>query len=153
MTNDADITYRENEVLTADPVGLVVVLYDMLLKDLHEAAVYLSSGDVQKRTDAVRHCLLVLQELQGTLDFQRGGVVAENLDRFYNFIRAKVLEAQIKASGEIFEQQMTLVASIREAWQQVRSELAVVQCKQDETLPIIPGSMSEPEAATAHWSA
>ncbi|ABF41938.1 flagellar protein FliS [Candidatus Koribacter versatilis Ellin345] len=154
MTDNPDLAYRENEALATDPLGLVVVLYDMLLKDLHEAVVSVSAGDVEKRSNAVRHCLLVLQELQGTLDFERGGVVAENLDRFYNFIRAKLLEGQIKASSEIFEQQITLVASIREAWQQVRRDQLATEVGSSDTAPIIPGPLVDVETTVAaHWSA
>ncbi len=154
MIETVDLAYRENAALGTDPVGLVVVLYDLLLKDLHEAVIALVGGDVERRTAAVRHCLLVLQELQSTLDFNQGGVVAENLDRFYNFIRAKVLEGQIKASSDIFEQQITLVASIREAWQQVRREQLAATSAQEAEVPNIPSALLEPEAtAAAHWSA
>jgi flagellar protein FliS len=155
MTNDANFAYRETETLTADPVGLVVILYEMLLKDLREAVSALATANIERRATAVRHCLLVLQQLQGTLDMDRGGVVAENLDRFYNFIRSKLLEGQIKASPEIFEQQITFVASIRDAWQQVRAEqLSASLSSAAEEAPVMPGAiLGGDAAATADWSA
>ncbi len=155
MTNDANFAYRETEALTTDPVGLVVVLYDMLLKDLREAILALASADIERRAAAVRHSLLVLQQLQGTLDMAHGGVVAANLERFYNFTRAKLLEGQIKSSPEIFEQQLTFVASIRDAWRQVRSE----QMAQPESSPsveapaVAPAILEADLAPTAQWSA
>ena len=153
MTENPDLAHRTNDALVSDPVGLVVVLYDMLLRDLHDAVASLANGDIERRTNAVRHTLLVLQELQGTLDFKQGGVVAENLDRFYNFIRAKLLEGQIKASAEIFEQHITFVRSIREAWQQVRKDQLNEQAKIDETNSTVPGPLLEAELMTAQWSA
>lgn len=153
MTNDANLAYREAEVLTTDPVGLVVLLYDMLLKDLREAVAAIAAANIDRRTAAIRHCLLVLQELQGTLDMEKGGVVATNLENFYNFTRAKLLEGQIKASSEIFEQQTTFVASIRDAWQQVRAD----QLKQEKALApdtAIPTVAFETDSiAAAQWSA
>ena len=149
-------SYRETDVLTADPVGLVVVLYDILLKDLREAVWALKDGDIERRAAAVRHSLLVLQQLQGTLDMERGGVVAQNLDRFYNFTRAKLLEAQIKMSAEMFEQQITFVASIREAWQEVRRGQLAEQPTESSDSPEAfanPAFVPSSEGAGTHWSA
>lgn len=154
MTNEANFAYRESEALTTDPIGLVVVLYDMLLKDLHEAIAALAGGDVERRTRAIGHSLLVLQQLQGTLDRDKGGVVAANLDRFYNFTRAKLLEGQIKASSEIFEHQVIFVASIRDAWKQVRAEQQAGS--QTVSLPeasAIPTLSANTSATPAEWSA
>src|SRR3569833_2099180 len=149
VTEDATLAYRESE-LTTDPVGLVVVLYDILLRDLRTAIACLDRSDIEQRTEAVRHAMLVLQQLQGTLDFECGGVVAENLDRYYDFTRAKLLEGQIKQSREIFDQQIALVGSIREAWLQVQRD------QQAAATGIPPGMLQ----ATAHeaqmaadWSA
>jgi flagellar protein FliS len=154
MTNDANLAYRENEVLTTDPVGLVVLLYEMLLKDLREAVAALAEGDIDRRSTGVRHGLLVLQQLQGTLDMEKGGVVASNLERFYNFTRAKLLEGQIKGSSEIFKQQIVFVTSIRDAWKQVRSEqLMQPDTSAAENAPVAPAILETEPVAAAQWSA
>jgi flagellar secretion chaperone FliS len=155
MTENANLAYRETDAITTDPVGLVVVLYDILLKDLNESVAALSVGDVERRSNAIRHAFLVLQQLQGTLNFERGGVVAENLDRFYNFTRAKLLEAQIKASAETIEQQIVFVSSIREAWQQVRAEeLKPTEEPGAETFAMVPPPSLEPDTrGGSAWTA
>jgi flagellar secretion chaperone FliS len=154
MTNDANFAYRETEVLTTDPVGLVVLLYDMLLKDLRAAIVALAAADIDRRAAAIRHCMLVLQELQGTLDMEEGGVVATNLENFYNFTRAKLLEGQIKGSAEIFEQQITFVSSIRDAWKQVRADqLQQEKAPATETTTVPPPVFEAEALSAAQWSA
>lgn len=155
MKNEANLAYRETGALTTDPVGLVVVLYDMLLKDIRDAISALASSDIQRRAEAIRHSMLVLQQLQGTLDMEKGGVVATNLDRFYNFIRAKLLEGQIKVSSEIFRQQAIFVMSIRDAWEQVRTEQlrATEPEPHEDAAPIAVSILSPESAASAEWSA
>lgn len=154
MMNDANFAYRQSEALTSDPVGLVVVLYDILLQDLHHAVAALAEGDIETRTRSLQHSMLVLGQLQGTLDFEKGGVVAENLDRFYNFIRAKLLEGQIKASSEILEQQITFVSSIRDAWRQVRIEQAAAASPAaPEAMSIVAGASPDEASSAAQWSA
>lgn len=153
---EAASAYRENEVLTTDRVGLVVVLYDLLLRDIREAVASLSEGNHERRAAAVSHCMLVLQQLQGTLDMEQGGVVAANLERFYNFTRAKLLEAQIKMSAEMFQQQIVFISSVREAWQQVRAEQrepAAPPQEENALSATPPGLLTPDEAGAAHWSA
>lgn len=152
--NDANFAYREAEVLTTDQVGLVVLLYEMLLKDLRQGLAALSAGDIERRATAVSHAMLVLQELQGTLDMDKGGVIATNLENFYNFTRAKLLEGQIKASAEIFEQQITFVASIRDAWIEVRADhLKQENAPAAEDTAVPPGILEPEPFAAAQWSA
>jgi flagellar protein FliS len=153
MNDNATFAYRTTDAITTDPVGLVVLLYDTLLKDIREAVLALAAQDFEGRAAAVRHSMLVLQQLQGTLDMERGGVVAENLERFYNFTRAKLLEAQIKMSAEMFEQQIIFVASIREAWTEVqKQELAAAKetGMQEAAIAVPHVADSEP---LSQWSA
>jgi flagellar secretion chaperone FliS len=153
MTIEANHAYREAEALTTDPVGLVVVLYDMLLTDLHQAVAALAENDIERRAKAIRHSMLVLQQLQSTLDMERGGVVAVNLERFYNFIRAKLLEGQIKASPEILTQQITLVASIRDAWQQVRSDQLAASTTSEDPPPGVTTPFEANPGSLSQWTA
>lgn len=153
MENDATLAYRQNEITSSDGLGLVLVLYDMLLRDLRSAVAALAAGDIEARAAAIRHSLLVLQQLQGTLDMERGEIVAQNLDRFYNFIRAKLLEGQIKASASIFEEQITFVSSIREAWEQVRHDQLAAHASPQTEFPAIPPPSSEMAGGVAQWTA
>ena len=116
---DAALAYREAAWLGATPVGVVVLLYDRLLQDIHEAATAMKSTDVEARALHVNHALLVLQQLQGRLDFARGGAAARQLDSFYSLVRGKLLEAQIRQSPELLFAQAQAIAEVREGWAEV----------------------------------
>jgi len=116
---DAALAYREAAWLGATPVGVVVLLYDRLLQDIHEAATAMKSTDVEARALHVNHALLVLQQLQGRLDFAAGGTAARQLDAFYSLIRGKLLEAQIRQSPELLLAQAQAIAQVREGWAEV----------------------------------
>jgi hypothetical protein len=67
-----------------------------------------------------------------------------------------LLEGQIKASSEIFEQQRIFVRSIRDAWKQVRAE----QLAESEQAPLpqplqalTPPPAADATAAANQWSA
>jgi flagellar protein FliS len=118
-TPNAALAYRENASLGASPVGVVVLLYDRLAQDIHAAIAAMKSANVEDRSSRINHALLILQQLQGNLDFAAGGAAARQLDVFYSHIRAKLLEAQIRQSSELLLAQAQAVAQVRESWAEI----------------------------------
>lgn len=117
--NDITISYREAAVRGAGQVELVVMLYDILFDDIRRAIASIRARNIESRTAEIKHALGVLEHLQGTLNFEQGGEAARTMDRLYSIVRAKLLEAHIKASEEILQRQLDLLAPIREAWKQI----------------------------------
>jgi flagellar biosynthetic protein FliS len=118
-TAHAAFAYCEAASLGATPVGIIVLLYDRLAQDIHHAAVAMKSSDVEGRCLHVNHALLILQQLQGRLDFAMGGAAARQLDSFYSVIRGKLLEAQMRQSPELLLAQVQAIAQVREGWAEV----------------------------------
>jgi len=116
---DAALAYCETASLGASPVGVVVLLYDRLAQDIHRGGVAMKNGDVEARIEHINHALLVLQQLQGRLDFARGGAAARQLDSFYSLVRGKLLEAQIRQSPDLLFAQAQAIAQVREGWAEV----------------------------------
>ncbi len=124
---NAAFAYRENASLGASPLGVVVLLYDRLLQDIHDAVAASKAKQVEVRTAALNHALLILQQLQGRLDFAAGGAAAKQLDDFYSHTRAKLLEAQIRQSPEMMMVQAQALLQLRECWVQVEASSEQVQ--------------------------
>ncbi|MFZ0707326.1 MAG: flagellar export chaperone FliS [Candidatus Korobacteraceae bacterium] len=116
---NAALAYRETASLGASPVGVVVLLYDRLAQDIHAAVAASKTNQVEARTAVLNHALLILQQLQGRLDFVAGGAAARQLDAFYSHVRAKLLEAQIRQSPELLLAQAQAIAQVRESWAEV----------------------------------
>jgi flagellar protein FliS len=146
--------YTETLVRGATPVGLIVLLHDVAIKSLRQAQRAVLHSDVEGCSRALNHVLAILAELQGSLDFERGGDVAAHLHRFYELSRAKVLEASIKSSVGILEALADQLGQQRSAW---------VQADEASTLPAgaaqvmelpVTGSVPRREATAAgRWSA
>jgi flagellar protein FliS len=116
---DPRTAYREAEVRGASPVRQVVLLYDQLIQDLGRAIRAMERSDVETRTREINHAVCVVGFLQSKLNMAAGGEVARNLDTFYNSLRSRLLEAQIRVSKAILTQQITDLLSLREAWVEV----------------------------------
>ena len=123
---DPRAAYRQGEARgSKNPVRLVVLLYEQVIQDLHRAVASIACGDVEGRTRELDHALLVIGQLRATLDLARGEEVGSNLDRFYGLMLSNLIEAQVKGSGEILEQQIEHFLSLREAWLEVEQANSV----------------------------
>jgi flagellar protein FliS len=116
---DPSSAYRESAAQNTNPVHLVVLAYEQLVRDLQRALTALREDDIERRSREIDHALVVLAQLQGTLDMQKGGEVARNLEHYYNGLRTGLLQAQITASKEILQKEIVNLLSLREAWLEV----------------------------------
>lgn len=135
-------TYRENTAAGSNPVHLVVMLYEQIIKDLREAVAAMRANNIEVRAQAIDHALLVTAHLQGTLNFEQGGEVARNLDRFYTVLQSTMLEAQFQNTPELLEAQIQHLLGLREAWTQVERTVSGVPA---ESVIAAPSADSGPE--------
>jgi flagellar biosynthetic protein FliS len=94
----------------------------MLIEDLRRSIAALQADDVEARTQQLAHALSVLDQLQRGIDQQRGGHAAENMDRLYTLARTELLKGQLNREIGIFEKQLAIFSSLRDAWVQVKGE-------------------------------
>jgi len=121
---NARSTYREAVVRGASPVRLVISLYEQAIEDLRCAVIALEKGDIEARTRGINHALMVIAQLQGSLDMERGADVARNLAHFYSIVRSGLVEAQAKQSTALLERQISQLATVHEAWLEVERATA-----------------------------
>ena len=117
---DARQVYQDSSIRGAHPIELVVLLYDSAITDMRQALAAMQKSDIESRASRISHALMVLQQLQGTLDFERGGGAAQQFEQFYNLTRAKVLEAQMRSSPDLMQQQIRSMSEVRDCWMEAR---------------------------------
>lgn len=145
-------SYRVGAVQGASPVRLVICLYEQAIEDLRRALIALEKKDIAERTSALNHAHMVIGQLQGTLDVQRGGEVAINLQRFYTVIRAGLIDAQSKQSSAMLEQQIALLVEVHDAWLEVERATCVAEQTPAETQSS-PPPVDPPETSFSDWRA
>lgn len=121
---DARQVYQDTTARGAHPIELVVLLYDAAIADMRQALAAMQKSDIESRSARIGHALMILQQLQGTLDFEHGGGAARQFEQFYNLTRAKVLEAQMRGSSELMQQQIRSMTEVRDCWLEARRLLA-----------------------------
>lgn len=131
---------------------LVICLYEQAIEDLRLAILALERGDIEARTRFINHSLTVIAQLQGSLDMEHGGDVAINLARFYGLVRTGLVEAQVRQSARMIEDQISQLATVHEAWLEVE-RIATAPGSQPYHSPQGPALNSASQTSSADWNA
>lgn len=123
-SNNSAFAYQQTTACGASAVGQVVALYDRILRDFRQAGLAMASGEVEKRVNALNHAQTIIGELQGVLDFERGGEAAKRLDGFYNVARALTMKAGVENSAAFLQELISMFSRMRAAWAQAESKVA-----------------------------
>ena len=149
MWNNVHDAYLESQVLSQDPVALVRLLYQGAISAVQDARRHLSEGEIQARSSAVNRSMEILIELTSSLDRERGGELALRLAQLYDYMRSRLLDANVQQSDEPLAEVLSLLATLAEAWQAVESQ------SRPAVEPAAPWAQPLPEAEprTEHaWS-
>ena len=106
----------EQQVLSADPIELVALVLEHLIRSIADARRQLASGDRAARAKSISKALGLLAELSQTLDDERGGEVAHNLRRIYGFVANCLVQAQSRQLERPLKDAMQALAPLCDAW-------------------------------------
>jgi flagellar protein FliS len=112
--------YLESRVLSADPLELVHILYGHTLEMVRDARRYLASGDIAARGTAISRAIAAVAELDASLDHQAGGSVSRNLASLYEYMRLRLLTANIQRQDAPLAEVESLLRTLDEAWSAIR---------------------------------
>jgi flagellar protein FliS len=118
MRKNAYHSYRENEVLTADPLNLIQLLYRAALESIGNSRRYLASNDIQSRSKAIGKAICIVNELVQSLDHEKGGELSRNLLRLYDYVQRLLIEANARQIDAPLAESERLLSTLLEAWQQ-----------------------------------
>jgi flagellar protein FliS len=134
MTVNGYDSYRESEILSADPLKLVEILYRAAIESIGEARGHLAAGAIRERSNAISKACEILMELALNVDLQRGGDIARNLVELYDYMQRRLLEANIQQVDRPLMEVSSLLRTLLEGWQ--------------TCLPTTTQAMAEPEPSS-----
>jgi len=114
--------YKNAEVSTASKLRLVIMMYDGLIGFLNECKVKIKKDDIAGRGLYISKAQRIVGELQESLNTQRGGEVAVNLEKLYDFIMASLTQANISGDINLIDQSIRILSNLRQAWSEVMME-------------------------------
>ena len=110
-------SYQDEEVLAANPVRLVQLLYRSGLDSIGAARRNLSRGDIRARSRAISKAMTIVTELSLSLDHEKGGDLSRNLADLYGYIQNLLIQANIQQADSPLEEAERLLETLDEAWE------------------------------------
>ena len=114
--------YRDVAIRTANPLQLVVILYDAAIHALQEAQEHLKRKDIARRARCINRATAVISELQACLNFKEGGEIAVSLDRLYNYMKQQIFRANVDQKLEPLSEVGKLLEGLRSAWSELAAQ-------------------------------
>ncbi len=111
--------YLQTQVRSRTPLELVVMLYDGALRAVAAAADAQAKRDIRTRAANVSKALGIVAELQASLDREKGGKVAEELDDLYGWMTSRLVDATIKQDVKPLNEVKNVLQILRDSWQQI----------------------------------
>jgi flagellar protein FliS len=109
--------YLESEVLAADPVRLVQLLYRGALDAVRTARAALQRGDIAGRSREVTKASAIINELALSLDHSKTPELSRTLVELYDYMQRRLNEANFQQAEPPLEEVERLLATLADAWQ------------------------------------
>ena len=103
----------------ASPHRLVAILFEELITAIETAQAAHRHGEMGKRAERQARALSILHALEGSLDFERGGDIANTLASIYREARRLISAGGRANQPELVEQARAMLADIASAWESI----------------------------------
>jgi flagellar protein FliS len=111
-----ETAYQQQALRSANGVELIIALYDGTIRFLYRAIQCVEENDEIGRRIAVKRAIDIVMYLQARLRTDVGGKPAAALSDFYTAMFTLTLEASHVASRKGFEDVISCLRNVRDAW-------------------------------------
>lgn len=113
-------TYRrmgaQSALADATPQQVVQAMLDAVLSRVAEAMGHLDRGETAAKGEKVGKALAIIEALTLGLDTSKGGEIAANLERLYDYMSRTLLKAHAENRRELLAEVSTLLREIKSGW-------------------------------------
>ena len=117
MTQDVLKQYKEQNIMLSSPVKLVSMLYNEAVQQLNIAIQSIEEGAIEARWRANTKCMEIIYHMLITLDQERGGDIAAQLEQLFTYILKRLPEVDAKNNAQAAKDVLNLLTPLAESWQ------------------------------------
>ncbi len=119
MNQKASAAYKTQEIMTASPARLVAMLFDRAIASLNDAIEAIKAGDIERRWNSNRQAIEVVAHLAMTLNMEKGGQIAQNLDQLYRFVLSLLPQIDLRNDVKPAEDAIRILEPLRVSWHEL----------------------------------
>ena len=145
--NKAAHAYFQTQVSTTDQGQLLIMLYDGALNYLQQARDKILAKDYAGKGILISKVIDIVNELSGSLNMEKGGSLATNLNNLYLLCTARLLQANLKMNVESLDSVSQILSGLRSAYAQIldKPEVKSTVSQIASRLPKMPTSSQSPQ--------
>ena len=116
MINAAAEAYKRQQVMTATPEALTLMLYNGSLRFMTEGIEALEKKDYEQANTSLQKAQKIITEFRVTLKMEYD--ISKQLLPLYNYVYDCLVEGNIKSSISKVEEARGIITELRDAWAQ-----------------------------------
>lgn len=117
--NKAANAYFQTKVSTTDQGQLLLMLYDGALRYLQQARDKMLAKDFAGKGILISKVIDIVNELSSSLNMEKGGSLAVNLNNLYILCTARLLQANLKMNVDSLDSVVQILSGLRGAYAQI----------------------------------
>lgn len=111
-----------SEALEASPHRIIQMLMDGFIDRIAYAKGNLERGEMAQKSQYISKAIGIVNGLKSSLDVEKGGEVANNLNELYDYINRRLILANTKNDMDILHEVSSLMREVKEGWDAIPTE-------------------------------
>jgi len=111
----------------ASPHRLIQMLMEGALSNILKAKNSMKADQPDEKGKHISAAISIIGGLRDSLDQKQGGQIADNLDRLYEYMTQRLMQANINNDSVLLDEVYGLLAEIKQAWDAIAKHPEVVK--------------------------
>lgn len=107
-------TYKNQQVMTASPEELTLMLYNGAIRFVSESILALENNAIEKAHHANLWAQDIVREFRATLDMSYD--LSKGLDQLYEYIEYRLIQGNLKKDKTQLEEAKGMLVELRDTW-------------------------------------
>lgn len=108
--------YKKNQIETATPEEILILLYDAAINYLNKSKIALNNNDEELFRYNTQNCKNIILEFMNSLDMEMGGEIAQTLYSLYRYYHKILVKAEVSQNTAGIDEVLKHLTSLRETW-------------------------------------
>ncbi|MDA3807197.1 MAG: flagellar export chaperone FliS [Thiomicrorhabdus sp.] len=135
--------YRNNQVMTASPEQILIMLYDGAIRFVRQGKQAILDGRQADKATAIGKAVAIITEFSNTLDYKVGGEIALDLSQLYDFMIRELSAVNARGDAARLEPIEKILLDLREGF------AGAAEINQRGTLPVADSNLAQKQIAVS----
>ena len=130
---------RFSAVDGADKLRLIQLMMQGAKERIARAKGHVQRGEISQKGEQIGRAIQLIDGLRASLDMETGAEVAGNLERLYEYMIRKLLEANLRDDLELLDEVATLLGEVKAGWDDLMAQAQAILASNDGPAPAADG--------------